>query len=265
MIISTHVYCTFIKTLSVLLIIVCFCLTCRPQTPLNAPTVKTGSEKNILWIWDQPCDLRFMNNSEYEFTLLSKTIEFDEYNTKIIPRHSSVLLANRAIVFPVIRLESKGCSSRIASTVTDKLIDNICHEINNFPLARKIQIDYDAKASERKWYRDLLQAVRNRLPAHCVLSITALASWCYGNNWLDGLPVDEIVPMFFRMGRDSELIKRQIQTRIPCAVASRKYCLGVSLDEPLSISIKEGSFYVFNSKRWDRETLTITNKIFSYE
>ena len=35
------------------------------------------------------------------------------------------------------------------------------------------------------------------------LSITALASWCAQDRWMEGLPVDETVPMLFRMGPDA--------------------------------------------------------------
>ena len=37
--------------------------------------------------------------------------------------------------------------------------------------------------------------------------MTALASFCVGDRWLDGLPVDEVVPMIFRMGTDNERIR----------------------------------------------------------
>ena len=33
------------------------------------------------------------------------------------------------------------------------------------------------------------------------LTITALASWCDGDDWIDGLPVADASPMLFRMGR----------------------------------------------------------------
>jgi len=38
------------------------------------------------------------------------------------------------------------------------------------------------------------------------LSITALASWCAGDPWITGLPIDEAVPMLFRLGPDTRNI-----------------------------------------------------------
>ena len=65
-----------------------------------------------------------------------------------------------------------------------------------------LQVDFDATVSQRAFYRDVLQQLRRRLPASMPLSITALASWCIFDDWLAGLPVDEVVPMVFRMGAD---------------------------------------------------------------
>ena len=41
---------------------------------------------------------------------------------------------------------------------------------------------------QRKFYRALLSQVREEIPPSLPLSITALASWCICDNWLDDLP-----------------------------------------------------------------------------
>ena len=70
-----------------------------------------------------------------------------------------------------------------------------------------IQIDFDAVTSERNFYRQLLEDLRQQLPDNVPLSITALASFCIGDPWIKDLPVDEAVPMMFRMGTDNESIR----------------------------------------------------------
>ncbi len=42
--------------------------------------------------------------------------------------------------------------------------------------------------------------------------MTALASWCAGDDWLRDLPVDEAVPMLFRMGVEKNLFQRRLET-----------------------------------------------------
>jgi hypothetical protein len=53
---------------------------------------------------------------------------------------------------------------------------------------RMIQVDFDAGVSERAFYREMLNALRQRTPAEKRISITALASWCMHDDWLTGLP-----------------------------------------------------------------------------
>ncbi len=56
----------------------------------------------------------------------------------------------------------------------------------------------------------MLQDLRQKLPQQIPLSMTALASFCVGDRWLDDLPVDEAVPMIFRMGPDDQRIKNML-------------------------------------------------------
>jgi hypothetical protein len=96
-----------------------------------------------------------------------------------------------------------------------------------------LQIDFDAPESARPFYRALLADVRRTIGSDAFLSITALASWCGKDSWLTDLPVDEIVPMFFRMGRQ--------KIDPPLAFPACQSSAGVSEDEPtvrLPVTIK---------------------------
>lgn len=82
-----------------------------------------------------------------------------------------------------------------------------------------MQIDFDATRSQRAFYRALLFDLRRQMPANLPLSVTALASWRSYDDWLRGLPIDEAVPMFFRMEPD--------RRRAPASLA------GFRIHEPL--------------------------------
>jgi hypothetical protein len=69
--------------------------------------------------------------------------------------------------------------------------------------ADRLQVDFEVRRSEHGVLLDLLSDVRRGLPKTKQLSMTALASWCETETWLDAAPVDEIVPMLFRMGPDA--------------------------------------------------------------
>src|SRR5262249_40974307 len=122
----------------------------------------------------------------------------------------------------------------------------------SLPRVVGVQIDFDARASERPMYGRLLRAVRDRLPADMPLSMTALASWCPENdedNWLRGLPVDEAVPMLFRMGPINEPFRIIAASRDSAAPECRR-AVGVSLDEPLPFRPDSRRVYVFSSRAW---------------
>ena len=95
--------------------------------------------------------------------------------------------------------------------------------------------------------------MRHRLPA-TPLSITALASWCVGDTWLEGLPIDEAVPMLFRMGPMNEPIRRIVESRDRVAAPCR-HAIGESVNEPLRVAPAGRRVYVFDSRPWTRLAL----------
>lgn len=76
-----------------------------------------------------------------------------------------------------------------------------------------VQLDLEARPSQREDYRALVAEIRARLPREVRFSVTALAWWCRSPAWLDGLAADEVVPMFFRMGRDNAPLRAIVATQ----------------------------------------------------
>src|SRR5205807_6896535 len=114
-----------------------------------------------------------------------------------------------------------------------------------------IQVDFDVASSEREFYRALLTDLRTRLPADVPLSMTALASFCIGDRWLDNLPVDEAVPMIFRMGADDRSIKTALSSGSDFGEPLCRRSYGIALDEPLDMKVeKSRRLYVFNDRAW---------------
>lgn len=123
---------------------------------------------------------------------------------------------------------------------------------------KAVQIDFDAKVSERGFYRDLLKELRTRLPESMPLSITALASFCIGDGWIKDLPVDEAVPMLFRMGKDAAEVRRFLAQSRDFPIALCQSSLGMATDEPITLSaVKSKRVYVFKGRgdAWDKEWL----------
>jgi len=96
-------------------------------------------------------------------------------------------------VIPVARIESdRETPPRLSNNqARDAAIE--ISQLALLPNVLMVQVDFDATTTQRQFYRTLLIELRKRMPPATKLSITALASWCQGDNWLANLPIDEAV------------------------------------------------------------------------
>ncbi len=116
-----------------------------------------------------------------------------------------------------------------------------------------VQLDLEARPSQRAAYRALVQRIRASLPPQVKLSVTALAWWCRSPAWLDGLPADEVVPMFFRMGRDNAPLRAIVAQR-PATLhpLCRSGSAGFSRQEPFApeVAARYRRTYWFDETGW---------------
>lgn len=199
----------------------------------------------MLWAWERPSDLRAIA-SDVGVAFLVQTITIDEERIAITPRRwplkvlaGTILSAVTRIEMPVTRSVADD-ESRIAKAIADTA---------RFPGVAAVQIDFDATLSQRDLYRRLIENVRRRINVRVPLSITALASWCVGDRWLDGLPIDEAVPMLFQLGPLNEPYRAVAQAPTAAHALCRS-SLGTSLDEPLRLNRAGRRIYVFNPQSW---------------
>lgn len=82
----------------------------------------------------------------------------------------------------------------------------------DLPRVNAVQVDFDATIAQRCLYRELIHRVRDLLPSHVPLSITALASWCMDDDWISDLPLAEVVPML-RLGQEWKVAATRARER----------------------------------------------------
>src|SRR6185503_6141133 len=143
----------------------------------------------ILWAWERPENLTFLDPQKTGVAFLAKTITLRDGKTVVKPRLQPLQLAPDTKVIAVVRVEIDH------ATLSSAQLEQTAHEVSLLSGVSVVQIDFDATVSERDFYRKLLQRVRRELSPSVGLSMTALASWCAGDNWIADLPVDEAVPM----------------------------------------------------------------------
>ncbi len=118
------------------------------------------------------------------------------------------------------------------------------------PWARRVQVDFEVRRSQRQVLLDLLADVRAGLPKGVPLSMTALASWCETEDWLAAAPVDEIVPMLFRMGPEGEGVKARLAADRDFANPRCRTAVAISADTPLPRLPAGRRVYLFSPRSW---------------
>lgn len=229
------------------------CFSCQTKIPSRDRTVENKFPKVILWAWERPEDLQFLDPKRFGVAFLAQTLELRGDEVLFHPRRQSLKVAPETTLIAVTRIESRkttGQSASLSANQREQLVSLIVRTLN-LQRVSAIQIDFDAVTSEREFYRALLHDLRQQLPDNVPLSMTALASFCIGDPWIKGLPVDEAVPMMFRMGSDNNLIRGMLAAgkdfRDP--LCRRSY--GVAADEPVAMNFDSTRrLYVFNVRPW---------------
>jgi hypothetical protein len=104
--------------------------------------------------------------------------------------------------------------------------------------AGTLQLDFEAPPRQRDAYIQLVGEVRAALPPGVRLSVTALAHWCVQGDWLDRLPVDEVVPMLYHLGPEAALWRERFaRPDASLAHRCRGPALGFATHEPAPSSL----------------------------
>jgi hypothetical protein len=155
----------------------------------------------MLWAWERPGELRPLPAS-IGVAFLAATIHLRDGSVQVAPRFQPLRLEPGAYRMAVTRIESSA-SPKPFSAIQRKAVVEAIADVIRSTRPDALQIDFDARASERAFYAAVIRELRTKVGTSLFLSITALVSWCGANSWLTGLPVDEVVPMTFEMGAAS--------------------------------------------------------------
>ena len=208
--------------------------------------------QTILWAWERPEDLEFLDPQQFAVAFLAQTLVLKDDEVVFKPRHQPLKVQPEMKLIAVTRIESEKTTALSASQ-REKLVDLILRtrELKN---VSALQIDFDATTSQREFYRTLLHELRQRLPDNVPLSMTALASFCVGDRWLQDLPVDEAIPMIYRMGKDEQTIKWFLESGKDFKEPICRRSYGVAVDEPVAMTFDDSRRqYIFNIRAWTEQ------------
>jgi hypothetical protein len=215
------------------------CIWCGCQ---RRPDPLPGFPRLVLWAWERPEHLEFLDPHAVGVAFLARTVSWRDGQITARPRLQPLQVPPGTPLMAVVRLESHGVPLPETSAVSGEILKTAAT-----PGVQAVQVDFDARLSEREWYTRLLQQLRRGLKPAMPLTMTALASWCDRDGWVDGLPVADAVPMLFRMGAGEPRDAREF--RVPACRAS----FGISTDE-LPAELPHGRrLFVFHPRAWDED------------
>jgi len=208
----------------------------------------------VLWAWERRENLNFIDPKTTAVAYLACTIDLDGDRVIARPRFQPLIVPAQTMLVAVVRIETeRRRPPTLSGPQRAEAARIIVGSAGTSPAA--IQIDFDATRSERAFYGDLIADVRSRLPAAIPLSMTALASWCLDDDWISSLPVDEAVPMIYRMGPDANAITTLLRSGGEFAPPLSRNSVGLSLDEQVAGLAVDKRVYLFSPKPWTAAAL----------
>jgi len=223
----------------------------------NARAVARGKQMPplILWAWERPSDLSFIDPNEVGVAFLARTIYLRGDRVIARPRLQPLNVPQGTVLTAVARIETDRLAPpTLSKGQREELVSSLI-AMAALPGIASIQIDFDARQSERAFYRQLIADVRRSLPPNLTISITALSSWCTGDDWLTDLAVEDAVPMLFRMGPDRQQVLSRLEAGQGFASSLCRNSYGIATDEPVEHLDPTKRLYVFNPNAWTRESL----------
>lgn len=238
--------------------------------PLAAALLAAGAAQAApatwLWAWDRPEDLRWIPPGVGVAYFAAELQIYGEH-IRSTRRQAVLRLPPDTPRRPVIHVEAfdRHRPALLDEAAAERWAAALYQAITQLG-AGEVQIDFEARAAQRSFYRQVLHTLRAQLPADYRISITALASWCGDAAWLQTLPVDEIVPMFFRLG-PAERTLWQARMRAPERLpAPCRTSAGLATDEWNSLaggeagaalaSFDDRTLYLFSPRAWRAGTLS---------
>lgn len=200
----------------------------------------------MAWAWERPEDLRWLP-ADAGVAYVATSVGLQGDAVLLRPRANPLQVPRSAALVPVVHVDaSTRQPPALSPAQRDAIVQQLLRAAQVSP-TRVVQLDFEARLSQRAFLADVVRAARRALPADVALSMTALASWCAGDRWMQALPADEIVPMAFRMSRDSSTLRRQLAEHGRFRACPQ--AIGSATDEPLP-AVGPLRHYVFSPRPW---------------
>ncbi len=187
---------------------------------------------HMLWAWQRPEDLRDLP-ADIGVAYVASSITIEGETATVQARQHPLLMAPSTARVPVVHVDVSWRNPPALNAVQSEVIIKALREAVALSNTQVVQLDFEVRRSQRQFLSDVVIAARRQLPANVALSMTALASWCAGDNWLAGTAADEVVPMAFRMAAGDTEIRALLAKNGRFQPLHCQHAIGTATDEPL--------------------------------
>ncbi len=221
----------------------------------------------IAWIWPLSngpaatwADAGQGRGQPHEAAVLVETLLVQAQGVARMPRTQPLALPAGTRVLPVLHVESEAAApDELLPAQRRAIVAAFLRHVDEATAgAGMIQLDFEAPHRQRASYVALVAELRQALPPRLRLSVTALAHWCVQSDWLDRLPVDEVVVMLYRLGPHAqEWRDRWAGGDRRLALRCRGPALGFATNDPPPRALLAGTArpYWFDESGWSNPSL----------
>jgi hypothetical protein len=214
------------------------CIQEDARAPASASEIAASLARGTAWIWPDSNGPRGAHNNAApygEAAVLVESLVLRGASIEHGGRTRPLALPAGVRLIPVVHVEAAAdVPAEFTPAQRNAVIAAVRRQAATASAgAGLLQLDFEAPARARDAYSELVASVREALPAGVRLSVTALAHWCTQGDWLDRLPVDEVVPMLYRLGPHADEWRRRfVQDDTGLARRCRGPALGFATNDP---------------------------------
>jgi len=218
-----------------------------PPAAKEAHALTLEGPSEFWWYWDRPQSELPPPPTGVGAAVVAMHVYFVGSEVRRVYRRSALKLPDRVVSVPVVHVEVDPSKPFAATLEQRDALRGAVRDLVAQQAPLWVQLDFEARPSQRQFWREAVDGIRADLPPSVGLSVTALASWCHGDAWLQEVSADEIVPMYFRLGRAREQILSRVRAGETRSECRRAY--GIATDELPWPLVMSGRRYVFVSGR----------------
>ncbi len=223
----------------------------RPAAHAQHPALSRLPHR-MAWAWERAEDLRWLPG-DAGVAYVATSVWLEGETVALRPRAHPLWLDTATPRVPVVHVDaSTRRAPALSAAQRQAIVQQLVQAAATSP-SRVVQLDFEARLSQRAFLAAVVRQARRDLPPDVALSMTALASWCAGDSWLDDLPADEVVPMAFRMSRDGPALRERLARDGGFARTRCRDAIGSATDEPLA-GLAAPRHYVFSPRPWGAAT-----------